>query len=333
MAAAHSAPLRIGATGYSVREQLLLRSLVRIAGSPLTCSWEFVDDPPYHAIFAVPGADNPAAAGAHHFFVQPPLKSDRIAHLLDTLKIELPRLAATVTAGAAATTAAVASASASAQAHAHGTPAQAEPLDDSAAVARRLLDRGQVPFAWLDGHQRLAIIDPAARTWRASSSTDVADAAPVASTVRTLAARLAQGGLRYVELTADERSTDAGPVRRLEPLLWHVGLLVSPDSVLPQIRRMPRLRLSRWPDFGTVGSDALQLKLSALLISRAYSINGLLLATGGSGERAVAFLNACALCDLFVGEAVEGRPLVSSAPRQFSRVMRMVRGALGMAGA
>jgi hypothetical protein len=94
----NTTPLRIGALGYAVREQLLLRSLVRIAGAAVPGAWEFVDAPPYHALFASPDASDalvaPHESGAFRISAQRPLKSDRIALLLDRLKIELPRLAA-----------------------------------------------------------------------------------------------------------------------------------------------------------------------------------------------------------------------------------------------
>jgi hypothetical protein len=328
MAGAQGSPLRIGAVGFSIREQLLLRSLVHIAGMQPR-AWEFVEGPPYQALFtATDIAHDPVPPDVFRFPVPVPLKSDRIALLLETLKLELPRLAVAMAPDAPAS-------------GPRPAPLAAAPsaFDDGTAVVRRLMDRTQPRFGWIDAlpdtSGRLLIsINPALRAWRVPGS-------PVAPAVREVAARLARGGLRYVDLSTDgdadaeadtHRETD-GPAQRLEPLLWHVGLLVSPDGVLPQVRRTRRLRLSRWPDFGTVGSDTLQLKLSALLISRAYTIEELLLAGGGVAARPVAFLNACALCELFVSDPADDRPRALSAPRQFGSVMRMVRSALGMASA
>lgn len=349
---------------------MLLRSLVRIAGTPLPHPWEFAEEGPYHALFT--SADDASAIGdrsddddawpdaesAARIPVQGPLESERLALLLDTLKRELPRLAASLAAEtvrpdaqAQAPTQASSSSSSSssaatsasfAQSHVPGqartpspTPTVAErpsTPDDGAAVMRRLTSRDRTtPFAWMDGHECVIVVHPAARTWHAPGLAATAPAAPAA---RDLAARLLQGELHCIELTPDDMPDETvSPAHRLELLLWHVGLLVSPEGVLPEVRRTRRLRLARWPDFGSFGSDALQLKLSAFLVSRSYSIDELLLAAGGAGERVVAFLNACALCGLFVGDTADERPdpRESSAPRQFGDVMRMVRSALGMA--
>jgi hypothetical protein len=363
MNGAYTTPLRIGARGFSVREQLLLRSLVRIAGTPLPRPWEFVEEAPYHALFSSVGADDgaaagdggmePAAEGVARIPVQGPLESERIALLLDSLKQDLPRLAAGLSAFSAER--AIASAAASSAIEAAAGPGHPEPADDGAAVMRRLTNRrDQTPFAWMDGVERVVVVNPATRTWYVPGLTA---ATPASSAVRDVAARLVRGGLRYVVLSpadiadmtdlGSDSAPDAGSngaagagpdgaaasAQRLELLLWHVGLLVSPEGVLPEVRRTRRLRLARWPDFGSFGSDALQLKLSAFLVSRSYSIDELVLAAGGAGERVVAFLNACALCGLFVSDATDDRPdpRESSAPRQFGDVVRMVRSALGMA--
>jgi hypothetical protein len=312
MAGEYGTPRRIGAVGFSVREQLLLRSLVHIAGSHPPGAWEFVEGPPYHALFASPDAGHAIASPDVFCFTVPvPLKSDRIALLLETLKRELPRLAAAAIATDASTPASLV------------PPVQPERLDDAAAIVRRLMDRTQPRFGWMDGDRLLVTIDQASRTWRVPA----AAGAPV---VRGVAARLARGAVRYVDLSANRGDDDDGLQQRLESLLWHVGLVISPNGVLPQVRGTGPLRLSRWPDFGTVGSDTLQLKLSALLITRAYSVDDLLLAGGGVPARQVAFLNACALCELFVRKPGDDRPRALSAPRQFGPVMRMVRSALGM---
>jgi hypothetical protein len=361
MNGAHTTPLRIGARGFSVREQLLLRSLVRIAGTPLPRPWEFVEAAPYDALFTPPGAGDgigddardgaargddagPDTQRVARIPVQGPLESERLALLLDTLKQELPRLGEGIPAAGALASAPVPALSGpsrlSGLSGAAVAAGQAEPLDDGAAVMRRLLNRDETPFAWLvaddldggdlGGGDYVIVVHPAARTWSAPGLTA---SAPAASAVRDLAARLVQGGLRRVDVTPDDLSAGQASSHRLELLLWHVGLLVSPEGVLPEVRRTRRLRLARWPDFGSFGSDALQLKLSAFLVSRSYSIDELLLAAGGAGERVVAFLNACALCGLFVSDAADARPdpRESSAPRQFGDVMRMVRSALGMA--
>ena len=80
-------------------------------------------------------------------------------------------------------------------------------------------------------------------------------------------ARLRRGSLRYRDGRADDPPPGAGfPI---ELLLWNLGMVLQPDDLLPQVKARGWVQLTRWPDFGRIRSNPAQLKMSALLTSRA----------------------------------------------------------------
>jgi hypothetical protein len=94
------------------------------------------------------------------------------------------------------------------------------------------------------------------------------------------------------------------------------------------------VQLTRWPDFGRIRSNPSQLKMSALLTTRAYSIDEVFDAVGEPRPQVIAFVNACALCGLLSDEQVEtAAPSVAHVAREgrsLGGLMQRLRGALGI---
>jgi hypothetical protein len=176
------------------------------------------------------------------------------------------------------------------------------------------------------------LINPSDRAWRAIKAGD--DSAELK--VTEIVAMLARGTVRYQDATLDDLALPLGRTLPLEVLLWHIGLVLHPQSLLPVVLSRGRLKLARWPDFGRIGADHHYLKMSAMLASRAYDVEEVFQAIGEPRERVVAFLNACALCGLFADVPVSSMPAYvprvapSQGGRPLGSLMQRLRGALGI---
>jgi hypothetical protein len=191
------------------------------------------------------------------------------------------------------------------------------------------------PFDVLSGGEVLLTVDPAAKVWRLP-----AGATGTSTRVPDLAARFLTIGLDYVDRAPDDDGvTGRAPTQRLEALLWHLGQMATPGEALRPVASRSAFRLTRWPDFGSIGgSDLVALKLAALLVSRAHRLDELVAASREPRERIVDMLNACALCDLLAADAGADRPGAAArrtsssaaSSRRYGMVMHVLRTALGM---
>ncbi len=334
--------LRLGSIGLSPKDRLLLRSVVQIVRAQTRHRWEFSEQPPYDVTFCglpdiaspadadtatgiavlvlPPDDDGRAAAGGPS--ISTPIRPHNLTPLLDRLGDRLP--------GGAATRSIPVERRRAPRLSSIGGPA-----GRAYAFLERLQRRDRAPFVVMDGDEPLVAVHPSNKTWiAAESANDVA--------ARLLARPLP---LKTIDLEPGDDRFTRQRARRLEALLWYLGVLADAQTLFPTVAEKPHLKLIRWPDFGSIGqADPVSLKLSALLASRAYRFDELVESVGPGVPRAriVAFLNGCALCGLLTAdrrerERVDAEP--AKVPRQpaaaqsVGRVMRMLRTALGISGA
>lgn len=113
-----------------------------------------------------------------------------------------------------------------------------------------------------------------------------------------------------------EASPALSVARPLQPLLWRIGLVLAVDPGLPWLKEHVGLRLKRWPDFGSLGSHRSHLALSALLTKRSWRIDELVQASGESRAMILSFLNACSLCGLLAWNDIAPRQIEAPSERR-----------------
>lgn len=304
-----AAVLRVGARGLSSKNEMLLRSVVRIIRTQTHRVWEFVDDPPYDAlIVGNDGVDAPVppdalAESPAIIPLQPPIDPWNLTRQLDVV-------------GSGASADAV-------------VPRATESTRDLYSIVRMLQEPRRAPYVIEAAGRPLLIVEAGARMWRAMKLEDGSEPA-----VRAIVARLAQGPVRYPEPSPDDHARPLGRPLPLDVLLWHLGLIMSPGALLPIVRARGTLKLARWPDFGRIGADHAHMKMSAKLTSRAYDIEDLFQALAEPRDRIFAFLNACGVCGLFADagdhRAAAQRPRTSVQAGRPVGLMQRLRGALGI---
>jgi hypothetical protein len=339
--------LRVGAVGLPPKEELLLRSVVRVLEAQTRRRWEFAETPPYHVTFVGTGLipdsspDNPGniaetsgiavrvlPAGTRPDVDSPditlPIRPLNLLPLLDSLGDRLRP------ASAQAASATPAAAAASARRMSLGLPPSAETF------VTRVRKPGAGPFEVIARGQPLIVVDPARGIWSFAAGLDEHHLR-----LPDLATQFLTPGLDYVDHPANEDAPPtAGSAQRLEALLWHIGLRATPGEALRPVAARSVFRLTRWPDFGSIGSgDVLALKLAALLVSRAHRLDELIAAGREPRDRMVDILNACALCDLLSTD-VSNKPAAvgvvadtrrqAGATRRYGLVLQALRSALGI---
>lgn len=184
----------------------------------------------------------------------------------------------------------------------------------------------------------LLLVDPLRRAYwllpgaYSAAMPHMGAATPEPPAIAEVVARLRRGSLRYRDARTDDPPTEAGfPI---ELLLWNLGLVLQPDELLPQVTARGWVQLTRWPDFGRLRSNPSQLKMSALLTSRAVSVEEVFDVVHESRPNVIAFLNACALCGLLADAPVEApAPAAGHLAREgrsLGGLMQRLRGALGI---
>ena len=116
----------------------------------------------------------------------------------------------------------------------------------------------------------------------------------------------ASGGLHTQELPANVVPAFEGGFHRrsLHYLTWNCGLLGATSDLLPWLPRMARFRVSRWPDFGRLGHQPWQVRLTSILMNNAYTLQQMTGLVQQPIANIRAFLNACSLCGLLTHEAL-----------------------------
>ena len=333
--------LRVGAVGLPPKEELLLRSVVRVLDAQTERAWEFVDAPPYDVTFLGDAAASDATGGLA-VRVLPPGARDEVDDASITLPIRplnlrplLDRLGNRLRTPSPATLAA-ASTPMPPRVAAFGLPPTAE------AFVARVRRSNATPFTIVPaGEPAIAIVDPDAGIWWQPA--DAAATVPGSLRVPDLATRLLVAGVEYLDLEADSDQAmpgTQGTPQRLEALLWHLGVQATPGEALRPVARRSTFRLTRWPDFGSIGgNDLLALKLAALLVNRPHRLDQVVTASRAPRGAIIDILNACALCDLLAAEtpmastltpSSSSSPTAPPAASRYGLVLHALRSALGI---
>ena len=85
----------------------------------------------------------------------------------------------------------------------------------------------------------------------------------------------------------------------LDVLFWRIGnSLADWNGLVPWLKKNESYHMTGWPDFGSIGSDSVGVKLSAILVKRSLTPLQLSAASGVSFSQVVSFLNSVSLCGL-----------------------------------
>ena len=85
----------------------------------------------------------------------------------------------------------------------------------------------------------------------------------------------------------------------LDVLCWRTGSsLADWNGLVPWLSKNEGYRMIGWPDFGSIGTDSVGIKLSALLVKRSLTPLQLSAASTVSFSQVVSFLNSASLCGL-----------------------------------
>ena len=87
-------------------------------------------------------------------------------------------------------------------------------------------------------------------------------------------------------------------------LLWKLGIFGPRNRFVSLIDANALLKLRRWPDFGRLEHNADHMRLAARLSRQFMDMTQMSVAINQPAEKIRPFLNACALCDLLVTQAV-----------------------------
>ena len=194
-----------------------------------------------------------------------------------------------------------------------------------------MVHQQQRPFVVHTDKRPLMLVDPVGRSYRLLPIPDPGAATPEPPPIGDVVARLRRGSLRYRDARAADPPPGAGVP--IELLLWNLGMVLQPDDLLPQVKARGWVKLTRWPNFGRIRSEHAQLKMSALLTSRAVGVDDVFEALGEPRPIVIAFLNACALCGLLADAPVDAPPPVARVAREgrpLGGLMQRLRGALGI---
>jgi len=215
-------------------------------------------------------------------------------------------------------------------------------LPTAEAFVARVRRSNATPFTIVPaGEPAIAIVDPDAGIWWQPA--DAAATVPGSLRVPDLATRLLVAGVEYLDLEADSDQAmpgTQGTPQRLEALLWHLGVQATPGEALRPVARRSTFRLTRWPDFGSIGgNDLLALKLAALLVNRPHRLDQVVTASRAPRGAIIDILNACALCDLLAAEtpmastltpSSSSSPTAPPAASRYGLVLHALRSALGI---
>jgi len=117
-------------------------------------------------------------------------------------------------------------------------------------------------------------------------------------------------------------------------LLWKLGVFGPRNRFVSLIDGNSLLKLRRWPDFGRLEHTADHMRLAARLSRQFMDLAQMAAAINQPPEKIRPFLNACALCDLLIAQAVpatEAHPVPAHKPSPESRykhLFQSIRSAL-----
>ena len=96
-----------------------------------------------------------------------------------------------------------------------------------------------------------------------------------------------------------EQATLNHTPQSLDVLCWRTGSSLSEwNGLAPWLNKNEGYRMIGWPDFGSIGTDSVGIKLSALLAKRSLTPLQLCAGSGVSFSQVTGFLNSASLCGL-----------------------------------
>lgn len=140
---------------------------------------------------------------------------------------------------------------------------------------------------------------------------------------------------------ADRLAADGAQPHSIEWLLWRAGLEGPDDQLLCDLPADAAFMLRRWPDFGQMKQTRAQakahLRMAALLTRADHTIDELVAAVDVAPRHVRAFLNACALCGLVQRHARNPvaqprNPARLTGRSAHAAIFRSIRNALGLGG-
>jgi hypothetical protein len=119
------------------------------------------------------------------------------------------------------------------------------------------------------------------------------------------------------------------PRRTLDRLLWRLGVTTS--QLLRWLPAHAQFQLRRWPDFGALGTQAKFIKLAAMLVRQASTVETLVRDGRMQRTEVIAFLNGCELCGLLkvTAPSAEVRSVPTSVSQPVVPAAAGMRGLLG----
>lgn len=337
--------LRIGSIGLSLREELLLMAMLRIsAADHPRLRWEYVSD---QACDVVVGAEQHSGAGIHEVRPLPvavirhgdmqrdglalhfPLRITAVCALLDQLERRMLKPVSLASEAPRSAASAVVSARTAVIAREAATALRVAPASEgfTERLHRQLQERPDILELGAAGQPPVVVIE----CWRKQYFLPAERPAAVGndSWVALLNQLTETCEIRTAPNTRVAHLACAAPRRALDRLLWRLGIM-TPD-LLKWLPAHARFQLRRWPDFGALGTQAKFIKLAALLVRQASSLETLVRDGHMPRSDVVAFLNGSELCGLLkvVAPTAEVRSLPRPAPRPAVPVEAGMRGLLG----
>jgi len=317
--------------GLPLRDEILVKSVLRVSASRLTSAWRYVDGTDCDVALCEPGtpigtdsgrAENtrgpivitlkrePRAANPSLATLQWPM---RVSELFDLLNYFSARDERQLTSGSPVI----------------------ETVDEAAKTAQSSLvlalweltqpNSGQPAYAALELGGTTIYVNVKQRTYR--SRNELNPNAIGALTRLSMAPSVSK--ISAEDWSEIDRGYQTQP---LDALLWNCGTHGPASKLLPWLNGANAFALRQWPDFGRMGGKSAYIALSARLMRRAYTVPQLCRDASLNVVQVHAFVNACALCGLIkeqVGTS-EPPPVAAAQPGRWSSVFRVVRSALGI---
>ena len=124
-----------------------------------------------------------------------------------------------------------------------------------------------------------------------------------------------------------EQATQNHTPRSLDVLCWRTGSSLSEwNGLAPWLNKNEGYRMIGWPDFGSIGTDSVGIKLSALLAKRSLTPLQLCAGSGVSFSQVTGFLNSASLCGLLAHVPVVQASLAvrqNAPPERLSMIGRL----------
>ncbi len=305
--------LGITTIGVGLRDELLLKSLLRIVGTDTRDLWQYRDDLQVDVALCTPQTVSSLAVcksgdygGTPRFIpvlradenppagtpaLRAPFRAMELRKLLDEVSnlLMMRRSMAAATPHVAADIAVP------------GTSAPFKPFRFGLALGK-LIERASREVHRIEVGSVVLHVIPAARALLIDAPLDDESLAIVLGPRADVRIR------QMDEAEAQRLIAGGAKPQTIDWLLWRAGLDGPADHLLPGLPEHGEFALRRWPDFGRLKHKPSHFLMAALLTRAAHSVDALALASSQPVADAHAFINACALCDLIEVRPAGGKP-------------------------